>query len=309
MSESKKKFNLLIIGGGPAGYTAGIYAARAGLKTAVMEKLAPGGQMALTDHIDNYPGAEPGIDGVTLGEQMRKNAEYAGAESIFDEVTGVQLDGPVKTIHTANDSYQSDTVIIAAGAEPRPLGVPNEDHWIGRGLSYCAVCDGMFFRGKTVAVIGGGNTAVSDALMLSGICEHVYLIHRRDQFRADQVLTKKLEHTENITVLRSSILTAIEGNDRISGLRVQSKETGNEQSILCDGVFAAIGRIPTSTLFKEHTATDEAGYILTDGTMETNIPGVFAAGDIRAKSFRQIITAAADGAIAAHSAEIYLQKR
>lgn len=303
-----KKYNVAIIGGGPAGYTAALYSARAGLSVVLFEELAPGGQMATTSAIENYPGFDETVDGFELGQKMKNSAEKAGAESIFEEVTELDLSAVPKAIKTTSGEYSADTVIIAAGAAPRELGIDHENELRGRGVSYCATCDGMMYRNKTVAVIGGGNTAAEDALYLSKLCKKIYLIHRRSSLRASVSYQKQLEMTENVEILWNSVPSEFIFDNIIKGIKLKDTVSKNEYSIDCDGVFVAIGRTPNTALVKNQLELDESSYIISDETTKTNIPGVFAAGDIRTKPLRQIVTAASDGAVASKFAEEYISK-
>jgi thioredoxin reductase (NADPH) len=305
----KKVYDMLIVGGGPGGYSAALYAARAGLSAAVLERMSIGGQMALTHQIDNYPGFAEGVDGYNLGDQMRRGAERFGAQTILTDVQKLELQGERKLVHTSEGVLEGRTVVLATGAGPRPLGLERESEFIGSGLSYCAHCDGMFFRNKTVAVVGGGNSAVGDALILSRICKEVILIHRRDQLRATRLYHKQLEEAGNIRILWNSVPTALLGDARLEGLEVQNVQSGEKQTLSLDGLFVSIGRIPATELVKGQLALDENGYILAGESTATGIPGVFAVGDVRTKALRQIITAAADGAVAAHHAEEFLNTR
>ncbi len=305
--EAAKIYDMVVIGGGPAGYTAALYAARAGLSVLILEKLTPGGQMALTAQIDNYPGFDEGIDGFSLGEKMKNGALRFGAESKMAEVRAVRLAAEPKEIQTSAQTYLARTVVLASGAEAKELGLPGEKELLGHGLSHCAVCDGMFFRGKTVAVIGGGNTAVTDALTLARIAEKVLLIHRRDTLRASEVYHGALAETDNITFLPDTVVTALLTDPpRLSGIRVRNVKSGAEETISVDGLFVSIGRKPVTALYKDQLAMDENGYLIADETTKTSLPGVYAAGDLRTKPLRQVVTAAADGAVAAHMAEDYL---
>lgn len=306
MEKAHDCYDLLIVGGGPAGYSAGLYAARAGLKTVVMERLSAGGQMALAHRIDNYPGITPGIDGFSLGQTMKENAEAFGVESCIADVTEAQLSGPIKRLTTDKGSFCGKAVILATGAEPRRLNLPGEAALTGKGISYCASCDGMFFKGKTVAVIGGGETAAGDAEALSLLCKKVYLIHRNNFLRASKVSQNSLAAKDNVTILWNHTVTEIHGQEHLDGITIRQSENGAETKLQCDGLFIAIGRLPASGLAGNQIDVDSQGYIPTDETMCTSLPGVFAAGDVRAKSLRQIVTAAADGAIAANAAEHFL---
>lgn len=299
-------YDVIVIGGGPGGYTAALYAARAGLKVVVVEKLSAGGQMALTTQIDNYPGFPDGIDGFTLGENMQQGAQRFGAETILAEVLSVELLDKIKTVHTSDGPVQGKTVIIATGANARLLGLPNEKPLTGKGVNYCAACDGMFYKGKTVAVIGGGNTAAADALLLSRLCEKVILIHRRDRLRATRVYHQTLAQAENVEFLWNSQVTGLLSDSRLTGICVRNDATEKEQTIVLDGIFISIGRTPATELFRGQLVLDDSGYICADESTATNIGGVFAVGDVRTKAVRQIVTAVADGAVAAHQAEEYL---
>ena len=301
-------FDLIIAGGGPAGYTAALYGARAGLLSLLLEKLAPGGQMGATDLVDNYPGFPEGVNGFDLGMKMKAGAERFGARTVSAEVTGLELAGEIKALHTPKGTYRARTVVLALGARPRELGLAHERELRGKGVSYCATCDGMFYRGKTVAVVGGGNTAVADALYLSRICERVYLIHRRDRLRAPQVQQANLERAGNVEFLWDSQVKELKHDARLTGLAVENRKTGESRELGCAGVFIAVGQVPETGLLRGQIELDGAGYVLAGEDCRTNIPGVFAAGDMRAKPLRQIVTAAADGAAAAEGALAYLDK-
>lgn len=302
-------YDVIIIGGGPGGYTAALYAARAGLDTLVLEKLSAGGQMALTTQIDNYPGFEVGIDGFTLGEKMQQGAERFGAKTEIVEVDGVHLQGPVKTVHTNEGIFEAKTVILAMGAHPRKLGIPDEARLVGHGLHYCAACDGMFYKDKTVVVVGGGNSAAADALILSRICKKVILVHRRDELRATKVYHEPLIQAENVEFQWNQTVESIVSdneNGKIKGIRVKDVQMGEEKEVACDAVFVSIGRTPATQMIETQVSLDANGYIIADESTQTNLPGVFAVGDIRTKALRQIVTAAADGANAAYYTEQYL---
>ena len=301
-----KIYDMLIIGGGPAGYTAALYGARAGLSVLVIEKLSAGGQIALSPMVENYPGFEEGIDGYTLGEKMLAGAERFGAETLLAEVIGVSLAGEVKTVETTEGTILGRTVVLATGADAKYLGLPKEKELLGRGISHCAACDGMFYKGKTVAIVGGGNTAAADALQLSRICKKVILIHRRDTLRATKIYHQPLMDAENVEFRWNSSVTELLSDGRLTGLRVQNLKTGEESILECEGLFVSIGRSPNTGLVQGQLELDGAGYIVADESTRTSLPGVFAAGDVRTKELRQVITAAADGASAAHYAEAYL---
>ena len=299
-------YDMLIIGGGPGGYTAALYAARAGLDVVVLEKLSPGGQMALSHKIDNYPGFPDGIDGFTLAEQMQQQAEHFGAKSEFADVYQLDLNASPKHAETSEGSFYGRTVVIATGAGPKELGLPGEAGLVGRGVAYCAACDGMFFRNKTVAVVGGGNSAAADALLLSRVAKKVILIHRRDTLRAEKASRDALQQAENVEYRWNSQVTELLSDGRLTGLRLKDTVTGEESTLDCDGVFISVGRTPATALLEGQVALDEGGYVLADESTRTSVPGVYAVGDVRTKQVRQVVTAVADGAVAVHMAESYL---
>lgn len=299
MSE---KYDIAIIGAGPAGYTAAIYAGRAGLTSIVFEKFSPGGQMGITSNIENYPGVFP-ADGFDLTQKMMKQAKSFGAVMKSEEVSAVSLEGESKKITTKKHEYEAGAVIIASGAKPRLLGVPGEERLTGRGVSYCATCDGMFYRGKNVIVNGGGDTAVEDALYLSNICEKVVVVHRRDEFRASPHGVKKLREKGNVELILSAVIEEISGENAVESVKLKNTKTGETTVLPCDGVFVAVGRIPDTELYRGILRLDENGYIIAGEDCKTSVEGVFAAGDVRTKQLRQIVTACADGACAVRSAE------
>ena len=301
----KHIYDMIVIGGGPAGYAAALYASRAGLDTLVIEKMSVGGQMALTDIIDNYPGFHEGVDGFTLGMQMQAGAERFGAKTEYDEITSVELSLEIKKIVGMTREYFARTVVIATGANPRELGIEGEEKLIGRGLHYCAHCDGRFYKNKTVAVVGGGNSAVSDALYLSHLAKKVYIIHRRDSLRATKIYHEPLMKAENVEFVWDSAVSDYITDGRVIGAKLRNLKSGEESELRFDGLFVSIGRKPATELFGE-LALDGAGYIVADETTKTAIPGVFAVGDVRTKALRQVVTAVSDGAVAAHFAEEYL---
>ena len=302
-------YDTLIIGGGPAGYTAALYATRAGLDTAVLERMSPGGQMALTDIIDNYPGFPEGVDGITLGMNMQMQAERFGAKCFYEDVVEVDFTDPtVKIIKTTTNTYSARTVIIATGANPRELGLPNERALTGKGVHYCAHCDGRFYKGKTVAVVGGGNSAVSDALYLSRVTDKVYVIHRRDTLRATRIYHEPLMKAENVEFVWDSAVTEILSDGRVTGVKVRNLKNGSEREIPFSGLFVSIGRKPATEFLDGALELDDYGYIVADETTRTSVPGVFAVGDVRTKALRQVVTAVADGATAIHFAEEYLNE-
>ena len=299
-------YDMVIIGGGPGGYTAALYAARAGLDVILLEKLSAGGQMALTSRIDNYPGFPEGIDGFTLGMQMQESAEKFGAKTEYADVEAVKLDGEIKEVHSSEGIFYGRTVVIATGASPRKLALPGEQALTGKGVNYCAHCDGMFYRGKTVAVVGGGNSAAADALLLSRIAKKVILIHRRDTLRATKIYHQPLMDAENVEFYWNSAVTELLSDGALSGLRVKNLLSGEEEILSVDGVFVSIGRQPASDLVRGQLELDPGGYIIAGESTESSIPGVFAVGDVRTKVLRQVVTAVADGAMAVHHAEEYL---
>lgn len=303
---ANKIYDMVIIGGGPAGYTAALYAARSGLDCLVVEKLSAGGQMALTHQIDNYPGFSDGIDGFTLAENMKNQAERFGVQTKFAEVKELNLLENPKVVKTANETFLAKTVVLAMGANPRELGVKGEQELIGKGISYCAACDGMFYRGKTVAVVGGGDTAAVDALLLSRVAKKVFLVHRRDSLRATKIYHEPLFKAENIEFCWDNVVSELLYDNKISGVKLKNVKTGDFRQIELDGVFVSVGRKPATELLQGQIELDESGYVIAGENTKTNIDGVFAVGDIRTKSLRQVVTAVADGAVAVHSAEEYL---
>ena len=300
-------YDMLIIGGGPGGYSAALYAARAVLDVLVLEKLSAGGQMALTQEIDNYPGFPQGIDGFTLGENMQLGAERFGAKTELAEVLSLDLQANPKRIDTSEGTFYSRTVVYAAGAGPRELGVEKEQALTGRGVHYCAACDGMRYRGKTVVVVGGGNSAAEDALALSRIAEKVYLVHRRDSLRAEKVYQNALKKAENVEFIWNSQVVSLLADGQLQGIRLRDVKSGEERELACHGLFVSVGRKPATALVRDRLALDPGGYILADESTRTSVPGVFAVGDVRTKALRQVVTAVADGAVAVHFAREYLE--
>ena len=299
-------YDMIIVGGGPGGYTAALYAARAGLDTVVLEKLSAGGQMALTHQIDNYPGFEDGIDGFYLAEKMQKQAERFGAKSEYAEVIRMDLKASPKVIETSEGIFCGKTAVLATGANPRELGIDHETELVGRGIAYCAACDGMFYRGKTVVVVGGGNSAAADALLLSRIAKKVIIVHRRDNLRATKIYHEPLMNAENVEFRWNSTVSELLYGDRLTGVRLKDVHTGEETKLVADGVFVSVGRKPATELLADQIELDKGGYIAAGETTETNIPGVYAVGDVRTKLLRQVVTAVADGAMAVHMAEEYI---
>lgn len=300
-------YDVMILGSGPAGLSAAVYASRAGLSFSVIEKEYMGtGQIAYTEQVDNYLGYY-GIDGFSLGEKFREHAEALGTEFIEGEVTELsRTDSGWKVVLSDGNSVESKTVIYALGASPRKLGIVGEEEFAGRGVSYCALCDGAFFEGRTVAVIGGGDTALGDALYLSKTSGKVYIIHRRSEFRASASLVKKAEETVNIEFVLEAVLSEITGDDSITGIKLVQK--GAEKTLSIDGVFVAVGSLPNTSLLSGTAELDDRGYVIADESCITSAEGLFAAGDVRTKAVRQVITAAADGANAVISALEYINK-
>ena len=299
-------YDIIIIGSGPAGLSAAIYAQRACLDTIVIEKNGiSGGQVLNTWEVDNYPGF-PGVTGFELSRQFREHANKLGARVVQDEVVQVELSGNVKKVVCEEETYEARCVILASGAHHRTLEVPGEEELRGAGVSYCATCDGAFFRGRTVAVVGGGDAALEDAIFLARMCEKVYIVHRRDKLRGAKRLQERLQALENIEFVWNSETAAIEGNGQVEALRLRQTKTGEEKRLDVDGVFIAVGIAPESELYAGQLELDEQGYIRADESGQTSVPGVFAAGDVRTKALRQILTAASDGANCVASAEKYL---
>ena len=299
-------YDMIIIGGGPGGYTAALYAARAGLKAVVLEKLSAGGQMAQSHWIDNYPGFPEGIDGFELAERMQQQAERFGAKTEYAEVYSVDLKAQPKKVESSEGTFYGRTVVLATGAGPRELGVPRERDLTGRGVAYCAACDGMFFKGKTVVVVGGGDSAVAEALTLSRVAEKVILVHRRDTLRATKVYHESLKNAKNVEFRWNSTVSQLLGEKKLSGVKLKNVVTGEETEIRCDGLFVSVGRKPATELVEGQLEMDQRGYVVADESTLTNIPGVYAVGDMRTKKLRQVVTAVADGAMAVHMAEEYL---
>ncbi len=302
----EKIYDMIIVGGGPGGYTAALYAARSGLSVVVLEKLSAGGQMALTHQIDNYPGFQQGIDGFTLGMNMQEGAERFGAETRYAEVYSVDLKGEIKVVESSEGTFRGRTLVYATGANPRELGVEREQEMTGKGVSYCASCDGMFYKDKTVVIVGGGNTAAAEAMVLSRICSKVILVHRRDTLRATKIYHEPLMKTQNVEFRWNSVVEELLGQDRVTGVKLRDVNTGEVTEVACEGVFVSVGRKPVTDLVEGQLELSEGGYVVADETTRTNLPGVYAVGDVRTKALRQVVTAVADGANAVHCAEEYL---
>ncbi len=302
MSET---LDLIIVGAGPAGIAAAIYASRAKLSFVILEKSFAGGQIVNTYEIENYPGIKA-TSGFELSTMFREHAEELDVEFLSEEVREIHLDADIKTVVTNSTSYKAKTVILATGASWKKLGAPGEDKFSGMGISYCATCDGAFYREKVTAVVGGGDVAVEDAIYLSRLCKKVYLIHRRDELRAVKVLQEHLFKIENIEILWHNEVKEIVGDQAVEGITVVNNQTNTEQELDVDGVFIAVGSDPNSELVKDQVETDAKGWIKTDEDCETSVSGVYAAGDLRVKSLRQVLTAASDGAVSVYAAERYL---
>ena len=299
-------YDLAILGAGPAGICAAIYATRAKLNTIWLDKkFVQGGQIVDTYEVDNYPGL-PGITGLDLGEAMAGHAKKLGMKPQREPVRSIEAEQGIKVIRTKKNEYRARAVIIACGATHRHLGIPGEEELSGMGVSYCATCDAAFFQDRTVVVVGGGNVAVEDAILLSRTCKKVYLVHRRDELRAEKILQECLFACKNVELIWDSIPLSIEGTDKVEALKIQNKKTQEESFIETDGVFIAVGIVPGTEKFKDLVKMDEAGYIVAGEDGITSEPGIFAAGDIRTKNLRQVVTAVADGANAVASAQRYL---
>lgn len=296
--------DIVIIGGGPAGLTAALYAARAELDAVMLEKDYQGGQMVTTEEVENYPGIID-ITGPDLANVMYEHAQKFGAKMEFNEVKEIKIDGDVKKVITNSGIYGTKAIILSMGAKPRKLGVPREDELGSKGISYCAICDGGFYRNKTVAVVGGGDTAVEDALYLSRIAKKVYLIHRRDSLRASKILQSKLFES-NVEVIWDSKVTELKGDNKLNAIEIENLKDSLRKELEMDGLFVAVGSIPTTALVKDLVDLDPQGYIIADENCATSVDGIFAIGDIRTKHLRQVITAAADGAISVYEAEKYI---
>lgn len=302
-------YDLIIIGAGPAGLSAALYAARGGLKTLVLESMGFGGQMNYTYEVANYPGADDNPTGAELAKRMRAQALEAGASISNENVKSIEnIEFEIKTVNTRKNSYGAKAVIFATGAAARKLGAEGEDRFSGMGVSYCATCDGAFFKGQVTAVAGGGNTAFEEAIYLSRFCKKVYIINRSEKFRASAALVNAAEKEEKIEIIKNSVVEKIRGDSTVSGLELKDTRIGAKSSLDCSGLFVAVGRIPLNEIVPPEIEKDNDGFIITDNNMQTNLPGVYAAGDVRKTPLRQIVTAAADGAVAAFSAINYINE-
>lgn len=299
-------WDVVIVGGGPAGYSAALYCTRAGFSTLVVEMLSAGGQMATTSAIENYPGFVKSVDGFELAMNMQQQAEKHGAQTFYAQVEKMELNGPIKQLETSEGTLQAKTVILATGADPRMLGIDREQALRGRGISYCATCDGGFYRNKTVAIVGGGNSAAEDALTLSKLCSKVYLVHRRDKLSATQSYLLPLQKAENVEFVWNKKVVELGGENRLERITLEDTLTGEQSQLELDGLFVAIGRVPNTQLVAGQVELNPQGYVVADETTRTNLPGVFAVGDLRQKPLRQVVTAVADGAVASKFVEEYL---
>ncbi|MDW7675205.1 MAG: thioredoxin-disulfide reductase [Bacillota bacterium] len=299
-------YDVVILGGGPAGLTAALYTARGGLKTIILEKAMPGGQAALTDVIENYPGFPDGISGPELMQKFMEQAMKVGAEFKTQEVLEVDLLSKVKKLKTSSEEIEAKAVIIATGAQARKLGVPGEERFTGRGVSYCATCDGAFFRNKRVAVVGGGDAAVEEAVFLTKFAAEVVIIHRRDQLRATKVLQERALKNDKIKLMLDTVVEEITGTQAVEKLRLKNTKTGQEKLTDFDGVFVFVGTVPNTAFLEGKVELDSLGYVLTHDYLKASVPGVFAAGDVRKTFLRQVSTAVGDGAVAAMAVEHYL---
>ena len=300
-------YEVLIIGAGPAGLTAAIYAARAGYKTAILEHGVPGGQAATTDMIETYPGFPEGISGPELMMKFFEQTQTFGVEMIYEQVQSVDFSGDIKKVITDKQTVEAKTVVIASGAKPRTLGVPNEGRLRGRGVSYCATCDGFFFRDQPVAVVGGGDTAVEEAMYLTKMCSSVTLIHRRDELRANKLAQSRAFANEKLNILYDTVVDEIVGDEKVCQLKLRNKKTAETSELDVNGVFIFVGYLPNDAFLPAELEVNEQGYIITDEEMATNIPGVFAVGDVRQKKLRQVTTAVGDGGAVMHGIEEYLR--
>ncbi len=300
-------YEVLIIGAGPAGMTAAIYAARAGYKTAILEHGVPGGQAATTDMIENYPGFPEGISGPELMMKFFEQTQTFGVEMIYEQVQSMDVSGEIKKVVTDKQTIEAKTVVIASGAKPRTLGVANEGRLRGRGVSYCATCDGFFFRDQPVAVVGGGDTAVEEAMYLTKMCASVTLIHRRDELRANKLAQSRAFANEKLHIMYDTVVDEIVGEDKVTQLKLRNKKTDETSTLDVNGVFIFVGYLPNASFLPAELEVDAQGYIITDEEMATNVPGVFAVGDVRQKKLRQVTTAVGDGGAVMHAIEDYLR--
>ncbi len=304
----KEAYDLIIVGGGPAGLTAALYAARSRLNVLLVERVAPGGQIAMTDLVENYPGFPEGITGMELVSRIKAQVDKLNVPIRQGEVRALEEDRAFKVVYVDSDWLEAKTVVVASGASPKRLGLPREDEFIGRGISFCATCDAPFYKGQNVAVVGGGDTAVQEALYLTKFAKKVYLIHRRNKLRAARILQERLLQSDKVEVLWSSAVDELIGEGLLEGIRVRNLESGEKQVLKVLGLFLFVGWRPNSAFLKGVVDLDAEGFVITGENMETSVPGIFAAGDVRRKILRQVSTAVGDGATAAHAAERYLER-
>ncbi len=300
------KYDVIIVGAGPAGLSAAIYSARGGLKTAIFEKAMVGGQINVTDEVENYPGFEEPLAGFDLTEKMHLQAERFGAEFIEEEITAIGLEGLCKIVETTEGKYRAKSVIICTGAHPRRLNVPGEEQFTGKGVSYCATCDGALYRDKIVAVVGGGDSAIEEGLFLTRFAKKVYVIHRRDSLRAQKIIQERAFKNPKMEFVWDSVVQEIRGEDKVRELEIYNRKSNLITHLPVDGIFIYVGILPNNELLESRLSLDTAGFVLTDENMHTNVPGIYAAGDIRHTVLRQVVTATSDGAIAAWSAEKWI---
>lgn len=300
------RFDIIIIGAGPAGLSAAIYGARGGLKTAIFEKGMVGGQINVTDEVENYPGFEEPLSGFDLTDKMRKQAERFGAVFIDEEIIAIGMEGLCKVIETSENKYRAKSLIICTGAHPRRLNVPGEERLTGRGVSYCATCDGALYRDKVVAVVGGGDSAIEEGIFLTRFAKKVYVIHRRDQLRAQKIIQERAFRNPKMEFIWDTVIQEIHGEKKVEKLELVNRKTQHISMLPVDGIFIYVGILPNNELLESRIELDSAGFVLTDQNMHTNVPGIYAAGDIRHTVLRQVVTATSDGAIAAWSAEKWI---
>lgn len=309
MTRQDTVYDLLIIGGGPAGLAAAVYASRSRMSVLVIESMLSGGQIATTENLENYPGFPEGIGGMEFGQLLEAQARKFGTEMALATVTGVSLQGEIKTVETTEGTFRGCTVLLATGTRSRPLGAPGEEELKGKGVSYCATCDGFFYTDRVVAVVGGGDSALEEGIYLTKFAKKVYIVHRRNQLRAINILQEKARDNPKIELLLDTVIEKINGRDHVESVTLLHKGENKTWDLPVDGVFMYVGLVPNTEFLGDSVALDERGYILTNENMETSVPGVYAAGDIRQKTLRQVVTAVADGAIAAVMAGRYLDER
>ncbi len=299
-------YDTIIIGGGPGGLTASLYACRSGMNTLLIEKAFLGGRAVEQHNIENYPGYPQGVSGMELIEKMKEQSKKFGAKIVYDEVKKISKENKIFLLKGNNNNYLTETIIIATGSTPKKLNIPGEEEYGGKGVSYCATCDGPFFKDKVLIVVGGGNTALEEALYLTKFAKEIHLVHRRDRFRGDKILQNRVFSTKKISTLFNSIVLEIKGTDSVKSVIISSTKDNTHQEIKCDGIFIYVGSKANTNFLENFLELDENGYIITGEDMKTSVEGIFACGDVRSKKLRQIVTACAEGAIAAHSAEKYL---